>query len=70
MTRMPAHFCARDSLFLYVNTHPQLQYYLHLGETEQAANQGVLQAVQDWFETGNVIDIHPIGASVAPRHPR
>ena len=37
-------------LFVFVKTHPHLQYYLKLPDTRRAANQ-------DWLRTAKVVKI-------------
>jgi hypothetical protein len=51
---------ARASLFLFVRTHHQLQYYFNLSDTRRAANQtGALTAAAP-PRLANVVEIHPI----------
>ena len=38
---MLKHLSARGSLFLFVRTHRQLEYYFNLSDTREAANQSV-----------------------------
>jgi hypothetical protein len=65
MSRLPQELSARGSLFLYVHSHSQLQYFFSLGETRRAANQrGPLEAAGP-ARTGKVVEIHPLGGSKA-----
>jgi hypothetical protein len=46
-------------LFVFVKTHPHLQYYLKLPDTRRAANQ-------DWLRTAKVIKIRAASKSTQP----
>jgi hypothetical protein len=62
MFAMVKHLSGRISLFLYVRTHSQLQYYLNLEDSHRAANQaGNLDAIA--AAPSNVAEIHPLGAA-------
>jgi hypothetical protein len=69
MSRMPKLLSARNSLFMYVESHAQLQYYFKLSETRRAANHsGLLDGCEaSWMN--NVVEIHPIAAHRSPRPP-
>jgi hypothetical protein len=60
MSRMPKILSARHSLFMYVHTHPQLQYYFKLSETSRAANQNGILGLLDSRGSDNIVEIHPI----------
>jgi hypothetical protein len=49
----------RGRLFVFVKTHPHLQYYLKLPDTRRAANQ-------DWLRTAKVIKIRAESKSTQP----
>jgi hypothetical protein len=50
----------RASLFLYVRTHSQLQYYLNLNDSRRAANQSGILASADSPNAGKIAEIHPL----------
>ena len=49
----------RGRLFVFVKTHPHLQYYLKLPDTRRAANQ-------DWLRTAKIIKIRAASKSTQP----
>jgi hypothetical protein len=51
---------ARGSLFLFVRTHHQLQYYFHLSDTRDASNQSRTAAFPDRSSLANVVQIRPL----------
>jgi hypothetical protein len=69
MSRMPKILSARNSLFMYIQSHAQLQYYFNLSETRRAANHsGLLDGCDSpWMH--NVIEIHPISRPSPARRP-
>jgi hypothetical protein len=70
MSRMPKLLSARHSLFMYVQSHAQLQYYFDLSDTHRAANRSGLLDDSDAHRMDNVVEIHPIArASIAGRPP-
>jgi hypothetical protein len=60
MSRLPIQLSARLSLFLYVRSHVQWQYYLNLGETRTAANEADLRGPKDGPQVARIIKIRPI----------
>jgi hypothetical protein len=59
MFPMLKHWSARGSLFLFVRTHRQLEYYLKLQDVRLAANQtGIVSQISG--KSPNVIEIHPL----------
>jgi len=58
-THMTEHVLPRCRLFVFVKTHPYLQYYLKLPDTRRAANQ-------DWLRTAKVIKIPAPSKSTRP----
>jgi len=58
---MTTQFSARHSLFLFVRTHRQLQYYFGVAETRRSANQSALalRGPVNPQRIGNVVEIHP-----------
>jgi hypothetical protein len=50
---MTGHLLPRCRLFVFVKTHPHLQYYLKLSDTRSAANQ-------DRLLTANVLKIRAL----------
>jgi hypothetical protein len=56
---MTEHVLPRCRLFVFVKTHPHLQYYLKLNDTRSAANQ-------DWLRTAKVIKIRAVAESTRP----
>jgi hypothetical protein len=59
MLPMLKHWSASGSLFLFVRTHRQLEYYLKLQDARLAANQsGIASEVS--AKSPNVIEIHPL----------
>ena len=67
MVLMLKHLATRGSLFLFVRTHQQLQYYFHLDDSRQAANQKGMQGAGGYPETANVVELHPAARSRATR---
>jgi hypothetical protein len=57
---MLSQVSARNALFLFVRTHPQLRYYLNLTESFRAANETGLCNVRPPADAANVIEIHPL----------
>jgi hypothetical protein len=57
MTRLSAKF----SLFLFVRTHSQLQYYLKLADSRIASNESGSRPVPLVRKSDNVVAIHPVG---------
>jgi hypothetical protein len=64
MSRMPKTLSARHSVFMYVNTHAQLQYYFNLSETNRSANQSGILGSLDSLRSDNIVEIHPIARSI------
>ena len=60
MVLMTKHLSARGSLFLFVRTHRQLEYYFNYKDARTAANQSALQGAYGSPDTANVIEIHPV----------
>jgi hypothetical protein len=59
MFPMLKQWSARGSLFLFVRTHRQLEYYLKLQDVRLAANQtGIVSQIS--AKSPNVIEIHPL----------
>jgi hypothetical protein len=58
-THMTEHVLPRCRLFVFVKTHPHLQYYLKLSDTRRAANQ-------DRLRTAKVIKIRAASKSTRP----
>jgi hypothetical protein len=58
-THMTERVLPRGRLFVFVKTHPLLQYYLKLPDTRRAANQ-------DWLRTAKVIKIRAASKSTQP----
>lgn len=57
MTRLSAKF----SLFLFVRTHSQLQYYLKLADSRVASNESGIKPTPRARKPDNVVEIHPLG---------
>lgn len=57
---MLSQVSARNALFLFVRTHPQLRYYLNLTESLRAANEAGLRNFRAATGAGNVVEIHPL----------
>jgi hypothetical protein len=57
---MLKHLTARGCLFLFVRTHHHLQYYLHLSDTRDAANEGAVLSPSGASPLANVVQIRPI----------
>ncbi len=68
MSRLPKDLSARDSLFLYVHSHPQLQYFFNFAETRRAANHSGLFEGADSLRRDNVVEIHPLTTSQFAQH--
>jgi hypothetical protein len=60
MLRMIKHLSARGSLFLFVRTHRQLEYYFNFKDTHLSANQSGLRGTYGSPHAANVIEIHPV----------
>ena len=59
------------SLFLFVRTHLQLEYYLKLKDVRLAANQsGIGDATEVTNKSPNVIEIHPLARVRFSHNPR
>jgi hypothetical protein len=69
ISRMPKQLTARVSLFMYVRTHSQLEYYFNLSETHRAANQTGLCDSSDSAREDNVVEIHPIARTSSAQGP-
>jgi hypothetical protein len=69
MSRMPKLLSARNSLFMYVQSHAQLQYYFNLIETRRATNHSGLLDAPDLPRVDNVVEIHPIDRPISRRRP-
>jgi hypothetical protein len=61
MLRMLKHLATRGSLFLFVRTHQQLQYYFNLNDLRAAANQNGISS-GGYDPSAKVIEIHPVVA--------
>jgi hypothetical protein len=57
---MLTQISARNALFLFVRTHPQLRYYLNLTESIRAANETGWRSARNSACAGNVVEIHPL----------
>jgi hypothetical protein len=57
MLLMLKHLSARGSLFLFVRSHHQLEYYLRVGDSRSAANHCANRPVNGSPDCGNVIQI-------------
>jgi hypothetical protein len=57
---MLSQISARNALFLFVRTHPQLRYYLDLTESFRAANETGIRRVRRSADAANVVEIHPL----------
>jgi hypothetical protein len=58
---MLSQVSARNALFLFVRTHPQLRYYLNLTESFRAANEtGLDNSPGPRAASANVVEIHPL----------
>jgi hypothetical protein len=61
MLLMVKQWSVSGSLFLFVRTHRQLEYYLKLQNARLAANQnGIASAAEVAANSTNVIEIHPL----------
>ncbi len=61
MLAMMKHFPVSSSLFLFVRSRRQLEYYLKLPDTQLAANQsGMGTAASASVKRPNVAEIHPL----------
>ena len=58
-THMTEHVLPTCRLFVFVKTHPHLQYYLKLPDTRRAADQ-------DWLRAAKVIKIRAASKSTRP----
>ena len=56
---MTGHLLPRCRLFVFVKTHPHLQYYLKLSDTRSAANQ-------DRLRTAKVLKIRAVAKATRP----
>ena len=57
MTRLSAKF----SLFLFVRTHSQLQYYLKLADSRLSSNESGVKPMPCARKSDNVVEFQPLG---------
>ncbi|MDP9089041.1 MAG: hypothetical protein M3O26_09920 [Pseudomonadota bacterium] len=70
MAFMVKHWSVSGSLFLFVRTYRQLEYYLKLKDARRAANQsGIGGATEVSIKSPNVIEIHPLARARFSHHP-
>jgi hypothetical protein len=67
MLLMLKHLSARGSLFLFVRTHRQFEYYFNLADARAASNQNGISGSYRSAQTNNVIEIHPVARVSALR---
>jgi hypothetical protein len=60
MLLMLKHLATRGTLFLFVRTHQQVQFYLDLPDSRGAANQSGIAGSAGCLQAPNVIEIHPV----------
>jgi hypothetical protein len=60
MSRQRALLSERNSLFLHLGTHAQLQCYFSLSQTGTAANDNDVRARGDAPKIGKIVEIRPI----------
>jgi len=66
---MLKQLAARGSLFLFVRTRHQLEYYFNLNDTHSAANQNGLMASSGEPQPAKVVEIRPISRAVQAQRP-
>jgi hypothetical protein len=70
MLMMLRHLSARGSLFLFVRSHHQLEYYFRVEDLHCAANQSGVRHLNDSPRVGNVVELRPNGYRQASQDSR